>query len=98
MGNPWQGGYGLTHEQIANLTDRQIADHYFYPRDDDGKLKPPARTPTNPFPEAPPTPENYAQAIFGIGRAMGAPYASLKDAWVKKFGDAPIPAPWNEGW
>ena len=30
---------GLPHEKIARLTPRQIMDHYFYPRDEQGNLK-----------------------------------------------------------
>lgn len=83
---------------LAHLTDRQIADIYLHPRDEEGKVVMPEPVlpgesgrslPADAFDvgilgELPDTPENQRAALFLVGGALGIPQAELERVWHEK--------------
>lgn len=72
---------GLTLDRIARLTDRQIADLYFHPRDDDGAVK---RRPEPAAAPELPAHEQDRRAILTL-MAAGVPAGELIEGWRKKY-------------
>jgi hypothetical protein len=76
---------GKSIEEVAGLTDRQIAELCFPPRDEQGRVIHAVELPGEDDP--PMTKEQERAALFGMGRALGVPEAELQAAWRGKYGD-----------
>jgi len=73
--------YHLTLPEIGRLTDRQISDLYFHPRDEAGAIKPVEKEPQ------PGTLEFDLREARTVAREMGADVDEVerrvRDAWTK---------------
>lgn len=74
--------FNLSLAQIAELTDRQIYDLYFHPRDEHGRIKVrhevPARETLSP--------DEERAILFGMGSSLGIPLEQLNGLWNAKRG------------
>jgi hypothetical protein len=84
---------GMSHAQVARLTDRQIAAHCFPPRDEQNRIVPPL--PDSPAAGCVPPGlgeiEEEKYALFTVGRQVGVAYATLCGEWKKRHPDVPPP-------
>lgn len=80
--------FRLSMAQIAELTDRQIAEIYFYPRDEKGRLLPPSPEMSEEEEDEDLDPEQERALLFGMGSVLGIPEEQLKAAWEAKHGTA----------
>jgi hypothetical protein len=69
-------------EQVADMTDFQIARVAFHPRDEKGALKQPGLV----APERAETPEDERAVLFAFGAAMGIPHEELVRTWEARHG------------
>lgn len=91
---------GAHPEQIARLTDRQIYDQYFHPRDDRGYVEVAHELPSASMPESasgdapesvPATSsreEDFA-ALFGFGGMAGVSQEVLRAKWAERYSSKP---------
>lgn len=84
---------GMSHDQIARLTDRQLAAHCFPARDERGSIVPPAPEPAGCLPEGLDALEEEKYALFVVGRQVGVSYAALAAKWAERHPDVPPPPP-----
>jgi hypothetical protein len=82
--------FNLRPWEVARLTDRQIAELYFHPRDEQGRLNPQVELPGE---EETLTVEEQHRLLFGVGAALGVSQADLQRAWEAKHGRAAGPGP-----
>ncbi len=72
----------LPIEQIARMTDRQIAELCYHKRNKDGAIEVDA-----PEVEAAPlTPGQELATLLGMAQAFGIPADKVNEAWGKKYG------------
>jgi hypothetical protein len=71
---------------IAELTDRQISEIYFHPRDEQGRLS--SAVVELPGEDEPLTLEQERALLFGVGRSLGVPEEELQTVWRAKHGDS----------
>lgn len=73
---------------LAELTDRQIFDLYYHPRDREGKV---ITSHINQLPgeDEPLTVEQAARIHFGVGAGLGIPREKLEAAWLEKHAEIP---------
>lgn len=77
--------YRLTVEQIANLTDAQIAHVYARPRDDKGRPKPVGVAEKRKYT----TPEEARTTFMGLATTLGGlTTEQAEDVWRRKTGRA----------
>lgn len=78
----------LPLDRIAKLTDRQIADLYFHPRDDGGivRERPPEQVETA---DRASRIEEDRRALFIAGQAVGIPLDELIRKWESKYPGVP---------
>lgn len=77
--------FNLRPWEIARLTDRQISELYFHPRDKHGRLVEQVELPGEDEGEQLSL-EQQRTLLFSVGRAMGVPEAQLQKAWEDKHG------------
>jgi hypothetical protein len=68
------------------LTDKQISEIYFHPRDEQGHLSSTAVVEL-PDEDEPLTVEQERAMLFGLGRSLGVPEEELQTVWRAKHGD-----------
>src|SRR5271165_735655 len=93
LGEPWC----LTLDRVARLTDRQIHQLYFHPRDKYGAIVPPMRSLGPNAPGKDKIVEKGSledqQDYFMNARAWGMSRQSAEAQWLEKRGPLPT-APW----
>jgi hypothetical protein len=77
--------FNRTPDQVAELTDYQIHELIFHPRDEKGRLSAPEIE--LPGEEDRLSLEEERQLLFGMGQALGVPEAALRAAWRQKHGE-----------
>jgi hypothetical protein len=76
--------FNKSMEEIASLTDRQIAELCFPPRDSEGRLIERLELPGE---DAELTKEEQRALLFGMGAQLGVPTPDLEAAWKQKYPD-----------
>jgi len=71
--------FHLTIDQIMRMTDRQIYDIYFYPRDESGRLKPSYSVPDEFIDD-----EHKKSVFFSMCKAFGMPLETVQKKWDER--------------
>jgi hypothetical protein len=77
--------FSFTFRDFATMTDRQLYDLAYHPRDDKGEIKPKHTINETSVPIDNLTPDEKFAHFFNVAKSVGTSNAKIKEAWLKRF-------------